>query len=283
MLFAAGCGNSTPNQVSGQVGASSAPLVPVTKESSVRLAHLWQGAPNVDVFVNGERRVQDLSFGKLSSYVKLPEGESQIEVRPAGSSNVVASGRLRFQPDSFQTVGVLGPRSAVVAQTDAAPTGSLVLVEDNVTPTANKTRVRLVHAAPDLPSITVSASGITSKDDEDPGTSFEFPITTSPLAFGQSAVVNSLDVLDFRGVRAINLTQSGSATSFTSFTGPSAAPSGPLLTAYSEWTPADGVNATAFIYGTGNSGAGTLSMLVVVDGGDAAGLSITGNATYLAD
>lgn len=180
---------------------------------------------------------------------------------------------MSLRANSFQTIGIL----STTAVANQSTTASLVVFTDNVTPVSDKTSFRIVHAARHAPPVKFAAHGVSRGTDNNPGTEFTFPITSTPLAFGQTIVVNSFDVRDFHRVRSVALQDAENAP-LAFFNGPSTLPSGPLISAYENWTPEDGVNATIFLLGGDTSDSHDLTMLIVVDGGDAAGLSISGNS-----
>ena len=50
--------------------------------ATLRLAHLSPDAPRVDLLVDGELKLTDLSFSRFSGYLRLPPGEHEVQVFP---------------------------------------------------------------------------------------------------------------------------------------------------------------------------------------------------------
>ena len=50
--------------------------------ATLRLVHLSPDAPRVDLLIDGELRVTDLSFSRFSDYLPLPPGEHEVQVFP---------------------------------------------------------------------------------------------------------------------------------------------------------------------------------------------------------
>lgn len=253
-----------------------------TPKGSVRFSHVYADGvtpPDLDVLVNGEVVLENLTWGEVSDYLPLDSGEREIAVRIAGSRNALVTGTVELTADSFQTVAILAPQTFEVS-TQATGQGSLIVFLDDVTPVANQALFRIVHASPGLPPVEVSAKGVEpdSQENPNPETPFDFDIVTTPLAYGQTVVVDEFEVADFRGVRRVQIGNAGAGLS-TFISGPSEPPSGPLLDAYTNWSPAEGVNATVYLMGQGPDEY-DVGLLIVVDGGDAAGLSIRGNFLF---
>lgn len=147
-------GSMTTVAATGSLAAGIQPQVivdapaPNADGSQVRIVHLSADAPAVDVAPDGDAAlVEGLAYPDGTGYVDLPAGEYDLEIRPAGTTDVA------FDLDpltldagtsySAFAVGGLGDGSfAVVPAVDAALAG-----------------VRVGHFSADAPNVDVYADG----------------------------------------------------------------------------------------------------------------------------
>lgn len=114
--------------------------------AAVRVAHFSPDAPNVDVYVAGDRVLADVAYGDVSPYLELEPGTYTVTITAAGDPETVAfEGEVTFGP-AFYTVAAIGELEAETFQ-------PAVLVD------AGSALVRLVHASPDAPAVDVYADG----------------------------------------------------------------------------------------------------------------------------
>ena len=101
-------------------------------------------APPVDVLVDNETAVSDLSYGNVSDYTSLPAGEHNVTITAAGDpSTVVSSDNVTFDAGTNYTVAATG---LLAGSGDNA--FEPVVYEDNFTaPGQGNASVRLVHEA----------------------------------------------------------------------------------------------------------------------------------------
>jgi hypothetical protein len=128
-----------------------------TTTASLRVVHAAPGAPAVDVYARGVGAplVTNLAYGQASAYAQVPPGTYDIDVRPAGAVGTTAP--------IFSATGVMvgaGRRYSVFAagQIGAAADRTfrlLPLEETFGAPAANAVRVRILHAAPDAPTVAI--------------------------------------------------------------------------------------------------------------------------------
>jgi hypothetical protein len=156
-----GAGGQVPDSGAGGYPADSgAPDSgdPGPTEAGVRLVHAAAAAPAVDVYRKGSTTpiARDISYGEATGYVTIDAGTYQFELRPAGAA---ASTAPAFTTPDVTVEG--GKKYTAVAAGDLASSTAadgfriLPLEEgfgDNV---AGKSRVRLVHAAYDAPTVAV--------------------------------------------------------------------------------------------------------------------------------
>lgn len=118
----------------------------------VRVAHLVPDAPAVDVYVDGSQALSGLGFRDVTRYLSVRVGRRTVRITPAGDANTtvfegdvtLGAGRM-----TLAAVGELGENSISVEQFD----------DEDGLHDPSKALVRVVHASPDAPSVTVSANG----------------------------------------------------------------------------------------------------------------------------
>lgn len=113
----------------------------------VRVLHASPDAPNVDVYVNENRVLQNFPFKEVSDYLSLPAGKYQIDIYPAGDmvNNVLS-----------RKVAIEGGKQYTVAAADTVKKLRLItLVDEPFVPTG-ETKVRFVHLSPDAPAVDIA-------------------------------------------------------------------------------------------------------------------------------
>ena len=128
----------------------------MTASARVRAAHMSPNAPNVDVYVDGDAVLEDVSFGDISGYLELDAGTYTVEITPAGDPDTtVFNGDVSVEAETDYTVAAIGEVGDDVDQSFEA----LVLEDDNSDPGDDTARVRAVHASPDAPAVDITADG----------------------------------------------------------------------------------------------------------------------------
>lgn len=125
--------------------------------TQLRVLHASPGAPNVDVYVNGAKAIPNLPFGSAApddgSYLKLPSGTATVAIR--------ATGALPSSAPVFSADLTLPPQATVTAAARGQLSGNTFTVSpyvDDVSPTAGKARVTVVHLSPNTPAVDVYAN-----------------------------------------------------------------------------------------------------------------------------
>ncbi|MEF8812881.1 MAG: DUF4397 domain-containing protein [Halovenus sp.] len=132
---------------------------PVRGITYLRVVHASPDAPAVDVTLFGGRLplLKDVSFGDATDYLALPTGEYTVEIRPAGSDDLVTAVDVELAGESAYTAfanGYLTPDD----EPGDEPFGLLPAIdgEDQPDPTG---RLRVAHASPDAPNVDVFLGG----------------------------------------------------------------------------------------------------------------------------
>lgn len=139
-------------------------------EGWARLAHLSPDTPEVDVSLTGldgasVLELQDVGYGDVSNYARLPAGTYTAAMRPAGAppeSEPVITAAVEIQDGVAITVAAVGMNADLSGR---------ILVDDLTPPAAGNARVRLISAAVSSPSVDVSTdTGEVLADDAEFGT-----------------------------------------------------------------------------------------------------------------
>lgn len=122
--------------------------------AGLRVAHASPDAPAVDVFVDGERAIEGLSFRSVTEYAELPAGDRTVEVTVAGTETAV------FGPTTL-SLGAEDYTAVARGEVSSDDTGFTVDVFED-TNGANigddEVRVRAIHASPDAPPVDVTVN-----------------------------------------------------------------------------------------------------------------------------
>jgi len=119
----------------------------------VRVAHFSPDAPAVDVYVDGDRVLSGVDYPAVSRYLELPAGSYELAVRPAGAaaaSDPVIEATAEVQAGAAYTVAAVGALADIRAE---------IFADDLGAPGAGKAKVRIIHAAPEVPAVDVAVEG----------------------------------------------------------------------------------------------------------------------------
>ena len=140
-VWASGLLKGTP-----QLGvAVSVDLAPKAK---VRVLHACPDAPSVNVRVDGETAIENLSFNEVTDYVSLETGSTNFKVSPTGVDDFVVIDA---------TLDLEGLDYSVLAIDTLENITPLPLVDDNAL--SSGARIRFVHASPDAPAVDIALAG----------------------------------------------------------------------------------------------------------------------------
>lgn len=158
-------------------------------EGWARLAHLSPDTPEVDVSLTGldgasVLQLQDVGYGDVSNYARLPVGTYTAAMRPAGApadSEPVITAAVEIQDGVAITVAAVGMNADLSGR---------ILVDDLTPPAAGNARVRLISAAVSSPAVSVTTdTGTVLADDAEFGTATGY----SEVAGGRWALEISSD------------------------------------------------------------------------------------------
>jgi hypothetical protein len=118
----------------------------------VNVIHASPDAPAVDVYVDGQKALENLGFGAASGWVALPAGEHRVQVTATGTAAdaAVIDATLELTEGAAYEVAAIG----VVAEISAAVNQVNLSV-----PADDSARVRVIHASPDAPAVDIALKG----------------------------------------------------------------------------------------------------------------------------
>lgn len=119
------------------------PLRQVYAESGdghVRIMQAWQEAASLDVYVNGAKVFENRPYKSVSDYVTLPAGTYRLQVvREGGSLKDAVEAVVIVQPQQDYTV--------IWATEDSGQPAPTILTDDNIWPSIDSLRIRLINLA----------------------------------------------------------------------------------------------------------------------------------------
>jgi hypothetical protein len=130
---------------------------PTDTDFQTRVAHLSPDAPNIDIYVEGERVREGISYGTVTDYRDLPPGTYTVQVVPAGEdpSEAVLEETVEVGDEDPTIDGLLAVIGEVADENQ--PLEALFLDDDNSPVDPGTARVRVLHASPDAPAVDVVA------------------------------------------------------------------------------------------------------------------------------
>ncbi|MBA2872533.1 hypothetical protein HNQ85_002844 [Anoxybacillus calidus] len=116
----------------------------------VRIFHASSNAPAVDVYVNGQKVLQELKYKQISQYLKVPTGQYRIDIYPSGrTTSPVLSEMVYILPSLRYTIAGIGNANNL----------QLLPFFDNPYVSYGETKVRLVHLSPNAPAVDIAVKG----------------------------------------------------------------------------------------------------------------------------
>ena len=114
----------------------------------VRIAHASPDAPAVDVFVDGQSVLTNVTFFTVSDYLQVQPGTHRFQIAPTGkgAANAVIDTTVDLTSAEEYTVMAVGRLAAIQP---------LVLSDSSETPPAGKALIRVVQAAPEAGTVDI--------------------------------------------------------------------------------------------------------------------------------
>lgn len=125
--------------------------------SQLQVTHAIAGGPNVDVFVDGQRVLDNVPYGTSSDYLDAPSSNNvRIVIRPAGESSDLISATVDLRNSEYYTAVAAG----LLSDTNNFPLTAL-LFEDFEDSFVNngEVEIRFVHSSAGSPNVDVYFDG----------------------------------------------------------------------------------------------------------------------------
>jgi hypothetical protein len=154
--FAAACGTTTTDDG----------IDPPGDNARVRLVHASPGAPAVDIHVKGSTAplVTNLSYGMVTDFITVPAGTYNLQVRPTGRLDPVLyeTGDITLEIDAEIT----GIATGFVDSTSPSDAFRVLALTNAFEAAGSDVRVRIVHAAPDAPTVGIDVGNDDPREPE---------------------------------------------------------------------------------------------------------------------
>lgn len=128
------------------------PAMAQGRQSRIRLMHDSPDGPNVDVFVDGARVLENVTYSTTTDYQALAPGKHRVQIAPTGkpANNSVIDMAVDLTGGKPYTVIALGKFDGIKAK---------LLPDTSKGPSAGHARVRFIHAAADVAPLDIYPSG----------------------------------------------------------------------------------------------------------------------------
>ena len=109
------------------------------QDSFVRVLHALTTGPKVDVFIDGDKKLNDVTFGSITTYMRLPSGRHTFRIEGNNPSRVLFNQAVTFRAGDFFTLAAYGtPRNRRLAafndSTGIVPSGRALVTFYNLAP-----------------------------------------------------------------------------------------------------------------------------------------------------
>jgi hypothetical protein len=142
------------------VGAISiAMIAPASAADSamVRVLHASPDAPAVDVYLDDTKvgALTNVPFGTISGYLAVPAGDHNVKVYATGTTTgPVIDANVTLVSGQKYTIAATGAVASIAAQ----------VLEDDPSPSAATSQLRVVHFSADAPAVDVAVDGTAAAD-----------------------------------------------------------------------------------------------------------------------
>jgi len=120
----------------------------VEPDATVRIINVLPDAGPVDVY-NGSSKLNAsvINYGDATGYMNVKEGDATFDFKSTVTGNTVLSAPVKFKGGNYSLFAA--------GETDGNSTVGILAEDDLSTPSANKVRIRFVHASSDAPAVNV--------------------------------------------------------------------------------------------------------------------------------
>lgn len=115
--------------------------------AKVRVLHTSPDTPRVDIYINDEKTLENMTYYQISPYIELPAGTFQVEIYPVGQKNT---------PILSENISIQSGRNYTVAAAGLQEDLRLVSVIDTTDIPSGKLKARFWHLSPNAPAVDIA-------------------------------------------------------------------------------------------------------------------------------
>lgn len=146
---------------------------PATQDTSyLRIAHASPDAPAVDVTVDNETVVTNLSFGEVGDYLTLSSGSYNVTIAGNETGDIVFEDSVALDSRSVTTLAAAGE----IGENASVPFSPILYDDNAYEPADNESAISVVHLSPDAPAVDVTV-----------GTGNETTVLAENVSYGQAS------------------------------------------------------------------------------------------------
>lgn len=119
-------------------------------KSQVMVVHASPNAPAVDVRINNNVALTNVTYPTSSNYSAVNSGSTNIKVSPAGTTTNVIDATVNLEANKYYSVFAIDSVSKIKAA---------VVSDDLTTPASGKAHVRFFHFSPNAPAVDIAVTG----------------------------------------------------------------------------------------------------------------------------
>ncbi|QWI10964.1 DUF4397 domain-containing protein [Bacillus mycoides] len=117
-----------------------------TLPSHMRIFHTAPHTPAVDIIINGQKVIKNISFKQFSPYLSLVQGKYRIDIVPVGNETPIFSA----------LVPIMGNHTYTLAAVNSDNHLQLQPILDNTHLPSGQAKIRFAHFSPDTPVVNVN-------------------------------------------------------------------------------------------------------------------------------
>ncbi|WP_144611258.1 DUF4397 domain-containing protein [Bacillus cereus] len=117
--------------------------------SHIRFFHSASNTPAVDILVNGQKVIKNISFKQFSPYLTLMQGKYRIDIVPVGNETPIFSA----------LVPIMGNHTYTFAAINSDNHLQLQPMLDNTHLPTGQAKIRVAHFSPDTPVVNLDLKG----------------------------------------------------------------------------------------------------------------------------
>ena len=130
------CISPEPNKKAGGQSTANPPEGENNSSVTLRAVHLSPDAPNVDIYVNNNRVINNLPYYGSSSFLSLNGSNINARINPVNSGTSVINAEVSLE----------GNHNTIFALNNVSSLETLIVADDRNSPGFGQIKVRVIHA-----------------------------------------------------------------------------------------------------------------------------------------